>query len=135
MKLLPTTSRTLLALAIATSMSFTIATPSVTIANERASIIKTVSGVASWYGQKFHGRRTANGERFNMNALTAAHRSLPFGTKVRVINRQNGRSVVVRINDRGPFAGKRIIDLSHQAASEIGMIRKGTASVDLEIMG
>lgn len=124
-----------LAFVIASTMALTLISPSVIFANESAAIVQTVSGTASWYGQKFHGRRTASGERFNMHELTAAHRSLPFGTKVRVTNRQNGRSVVVRINDRGPFAGKRIIDLSRKAASQIGMINKGTASVQLEIMG
>src|SRR5918995_7022236 len=74
-----------------------------------------LSGTASWYGPGFHGRTTANGERYNMYELTAAHRSLPFGTKVRVTNRMNGKSVVVRINDRGPYGGGRVIDLSRGA--------------------
>ncbi|MDR7039318.1 rare lipoprotein A (peptidoglycan hydrolase) [Methylobacterium sp. BE186] len=87
------------------------------------------SGVASWYGPGFQGRRTANGERFNTHALTAAHRTLPFGTKVRVTNRLNGRSVVVRINDRGPFVGGRVIDLSNASARAIGVA--GTARVSL----
>ena len=82
---------------------------------------KTLSGRASWYGPGFHGRRTASGETFNTNALTAAHRSLPFGTKVRVVNKRTGRSVVVRINDRGPYAHGRIIDLSRAAAKAIGI--------------
>ena len=77
----------------------------------------------------------ANGERYNMNELTAAHPSLPFGSRVRVINRKNGRSVIVRINDRGPFVGRRIIDLSRGAASKIGMIDTGTAPVTLEVLG
>lgn len=135
MKLTSKCTRLIAAFLTASTISLTVAAPSLTFANESAVITKTVTGVASWYGQKFHGRRTANGERFNMNDLTAAHRSLPFGTKVRVTNHQNGRSVVVRINDRGPFTGKRIIDLSHKAASQIGMINRGTASVQLEIMG
>ncbi|UIJ72028.1 septal ring lytic transglycosylase RlpA family protein [Aurantimonas sp. HBX-1] len=92
------------------------------------------SGAASYYGKRFHGRTTANGERFNMNSMTAAHRTLPFGTKVKVTNRRNGKSVVVRINDRGPFHGKRIIDLSQGAASRIGMISSGTASVSLDVL-
>jgi len=83
-------------------------------------------GHASWYALT---SKTANGERMNPNALTAAHRSLPFGTKVRVENLSNGRSVVVRINDRGPFVGGRIIDLSKAAAARIGMINAGTAKV------
>jgi rare lipoprotein A len=86
-------------------------------------------GEASWYGPGFHGRRTANGEVFNSQALTAAHRTLPFGTKVRVVNEKTGRSVVVRINDRGPFAKGRVIDLAHAAARQIGM--SGTARVAL----
>jgi rare lipoprotein A len=82
---------------------------------------KTLSGRASWYGPGFHGRRTASGETFNTNALTAAHRTLPFGAKVRVVNKRTGRSVVVRINDRGPYAHGRIIDLSRAAAKAIGL--------------
>ena len=87
------------------------------------------SGVASWYGPGFQGRRTANGERFNTHALTAAHRTLSFGTRVRVTNKVNGRSVVVRINDRGPFVGGRVIDLSNASARAIGV--SGTARVNL----
>jgi rare lipoprotein A len=88
-------------------------------------------GVASWYGQKFHGRLTANGERYDMHALTAAHRTLPFGTVVEVVNVGNGRRVAVRINDRGPFAHGRIIDLSFAAAREIGLVGPGTARVEV----
>ncbi|UOM36828.1 septal ring lytic transglycosylase RlpA family protein [Acuticoccus sp. I52.16.1] len=95
---------------------------------------KVSSGVASYYGKRFHGRRTANGERFNMNALTAAHRSLPFGTKVKVTNPRTGRSVTVRINDRGPFHGGRSIDLSRAAAAKIGMVDAGVAKVKIEIL-
>jgi rare lipoprotein A len=87
------------------------------------------AGVASWYGPGFHGHRTANGERFNTGALTAAHRSLPFGTRVRVTCGRTGRSVVVRINDRGPYAFGRIIDLSYASARAIGMT--GTDRVTL----
>ena len=92
------------------------------------------SGVASYYGRKFNGRRTANGETFNMNAMTAAHRTLPFGTKVRVTNRSNGRSVVVRINDRGPFHGGRVIDVSRAAATELGLIQRGHGTVELAVL-
>lgn len=92
------------------------------------------SGVASYYGKRFHGRRTANGERFDMNGLTAAHKTLPFGSKVRVTNRRNGRSVIVRINDRGPFVRGRTIDLSRRAAEQIGMISSGHAGVELELV-
>jgi len=92
------------------------------------------TGVASYYGKRFHGRLTANGERFNMNAMTAAHKTLPFGTRVRVTNPANGRSVTVRINDRGPFIRGRTIDLSRGAASKIGMISRGHARVKLDIV-
>jgi len=92
------------------------------------------TGVASYYGKRFHGRLTANGERFNMNAMTAAHKTLPFGTKVRVTYPRNGRSVVVRINDRGPFIRGRHIDLSRKAAQKLGMISSGHARVKMEIV-
>lgn len=101
-------------------------------AGETSSIKKTLSGFASWYGSQFHGRLTANGERFDMNGLTAAHRSLPFGSKVRVTNRD--KSVVVRINDRGPYVGKRLIDLSRGAAKALNIIGSGVARVKLEVL-
>lgn len=91
------------------------------------------AGIASWYGGKFHGRTTANGEKYNMWSLTAAHRTLPFGTKVRVTNTRNGNSVVVRINDRGPFIAGRIIDLSRAAASQIGI--NGVGRVQVTVLG
>jgi len=91
-------------------------------------------GVVSWYGAAFHDRPTASGERFDSGALTMAHPSLPFGTRVKVTNLRNGRAVVVRVNDRGPFVGKRIADLSQAAASEIGMMRRGVARVRLEVL-
>ncbi len=90
-------------------------------------------GVASWYGPGFEGRRTASGETFDPDALTAAHRRLPFGTRVRVINVDNGRDVVVRINDRGPARSDRILDVSAAAARALGMVRAGTARVQLVI--
>jgi rare lipoprotein A len=97
--------------------------------------IQTVQeGVVSWYGAQFHDRPTASGERFDSGAMTMAHPSLPFGTMVRVTNLRNGRSVVVRVNDRGPFAGKRIADLSQAAASEIGMMRRGVARARIEVL-
>ncbi|MBX3611189.1 MAG: septal ring lytic transglycosylase RlpA family protein [Hydrogenophaga sp.] len=86
-------------------------------------------GLASWYGAQHHGKRTASGEPFDMRALTAAHKTLPFGTRVRVLNPANGASVVVRINDRGPFTPGRVIDLSRAAAERIGLIRAGVAPV------
>ncbi|MBG6286758.1 MULTISPECIES: septal ring lytic transglycosylase RlpA family protein [Pseudomonas] len=89
-------------------------------------------GTASYYGKAHHGKRTASGERFNQNALTAAHRTLAFGTRVKVTNLDNGRSVVVRINDRGPFGRGRIIDVSKAAAEQLNMLRSGTARVRLE---
>lgn len=92
------------------------------------------TGTASFYGRRFHGRRTANGERFDMNALTAAHRTLPFGSMVRVTNPSNGRSVTVRINDRGPFSRGRVIDVSRAAAKKLGLIRRGHAPVQLELL-
>ncbi|HYO16379.1 MAG TPA: septal ring lytic transglycosylase RlpA family protein [Thermoanaerobaculia bacterium] len=88
-------------------------------------------GFASWYGPGFHGRRTANGERYDMNDLTAAHPSLPFGTRVAVRNPRTGQSVTVRINDRGPFSKSRVIDLSYAAAREVGVWGPGTAFVEL----
>ncbi|WP_027882407.1 septal ring lytic transglycosylase RlpA family protein [Meiothermus rufus] len=93
-----------------------------------------LQGRASWYGGRFHGRRTASGERFNKFHLTAAHRTLPFGTRVRVTNLHNGRSVVVRINDRGPYSQGRILDLSYAAARQLGILRQGVAQVRLEIL-
>jgi rare lipoprotein A len=114
--------------------AFPLAT-SATFAQDTISVVQTLSGTASWYGGKFHGRKTANGETYNQHALTAAHRYLPFGTEVVVTNSNNGESVVVRINDRGPFTGGRIIDLSHEAANRIGMINSGTARVIVEVIG
>ncbi|WP_340106633.1 septal ring lytic transglycosylase RlpA family protein [Rhodohalobacter sp. 8-1] len=92
------------------------------------------SGVASWYGPNFHGKATANGETFNMNDFTAAHRTLPFNTIVQVLNNDNGQSVRVRINDRGPYVDDRIIDLSRRAAREIEMEDTGTANVQIILL-
>ena len=91
-------------------------------------------GRASWYGPGFNGRKTASGEIYDMNAMTAAHKSLPLGTKVKVTNLGNGKSVVVRINDRGPFYGNRILDLSKAAAGKIGSIEKGVADVSIVVL-
>jgi len=91
-------------------------------------------GIASWYGNEFHGRPTSSGEIFDTNDMTAAHRTLPFGTHVMVTNLDNDRSVVVRINDRGPFVRGRVIDLSYAAARVLGMIGPGTARVRLEVL-
>ncbi len=92
-------------------------------------------GIASWYGRDFHGKQTANGERYDMYGMTAAHKLLPFGTQVRVTNKTNGRSIVVRINDRGPFVDNRVIDLTKTAADKLGMLGPGTAPVALQTLG
>ncbi|MBC1259738.1 septal ring lytic transglycosylase RlpA family protein [Synechococcus sp. BSF8S] len=92
------------------------------------------TGEASWYGPGFFGNRTANGEVFRPGTMTAAHRTLPFGTKVKVTNLWNGRSAIVRINDRGPFHGNRIIDLAHGAAQRLGLVSSGIAQVRLEVV-
>ena len=92
------------------------------------------TGMASYYGRSFAGRRTASGETFDPRQLTAAHRTLPFGSLVQVTNPANGRSVVVRINDRGPFARGRVIDLSRRAAEELGLIRRGHGEVELALV-
>ncbi len=95
----------------------------------------TFSGIASWYGKDFHGKKTSNGEYYNMYDMTAAHKTLPMNTMVRVTNLRNSRSVVVRINDRGPFVSTRIIDLSYAAASRLGIVVRGTAPVRLVVVG
>jgi rare lipoprotein A len=88
-------------------------------------------GIASWYGNKFHGRKTSSGEPYNMYAMTAAHKTLPIPTYLRVTNLNNGRSIIVRVNDRGPFVKNRIIDLSYVAARKLGIIRQGTGMVEI----
>ncbi len=111
------------------------ATPKAGKAGVKERVTGRRKGMASWYGPGFHGRLTANGERYNQNGLTAAHKSLPFGTRVRVTNLNNGRSITVRINDRGPYARGRIIDLSKGAARIIGLMNSGVAPVQIEILG
>jgi rare lipoprotein A len=86
-------------------------------------------GTASWYGPGFHGRKAASGETYNQNAMTAAHKTLPFGTKLKVTNEKTGKSVTVKINDRGPYHGGRVIDLSKAAASQLGIVKAGTGKV------
>ena len=103
-------------------------------AAELNAAMEIQSGIASWYGPNFHGKLTANGETYNMNDLTAAHRTLPFNTVVQVENIGNGRSVVVRINDRGPYVGDRVIDLSRRAAQKIDMENAGTAGVRIYLL-
>lgn len=90
------------------------------------------TGLASWYGRQFHGRKTASGDTFDMNGLTAAHRSLPLNCYIRVTNKANGKSVVVKVNDRGPFHGNRVLDLSYGAAKQIGLTQKGVGNVSIE---
>ena len=92
-------------------------------------------GIASWYGQQFHGKKTASGDIFIKDSLTAAHRTLEFGTLLRVKNQENGKEIVVEINDRGPFSKSRILDLSEKAAREIGIHQKGFGIVKIEICG
>ncbi|QPN69060.1 septal ring lytic transglycosylase RlpA family protein [Synechococcus sp. CBW1108] len=97
-------------------------------------VLHSSSGQASWYGPGFYGNRTANGEVFRPGTMTAAHRTLPFGTKVKVTNLWNGRTTVVRINDRGPFHGNRVIDLAHGAAHSLGVTASGIAQVRLDVL-
>lgn len=106
------------------------ATPETAAPETAATVLGT--GVASYYADRFNGQRTASGERFDNHAYTAAHRTLPFGTRVRVTNPANGASVVVRINDRGPFTRGRMIDLSRVAAQDLGLIQRGHGTVQLE---
>ncbi|MGL5292027.1 MAG: septal ring lytic transglycosylase RlpA family protein [Vibrionaceae bacterium] len=104
---------------------------------KKAALVPTgfkQSGLASWYGPRYHGRLTASGEKFNMHALTAAHRALPFGTKVKITNLKNNQHVTVQINDRGPYSGKRIIDVSHAAAKRLGMLHSGLAKVRITVV-
>lgn len=101
------------------------------VAPMKAPGVELGRGKASWYGPGFQGKRTASGERFDMNALTAAHRTLPFGTRVRVRNLRNGREVVVRVNDRGPHVNDRIIDLSKAAAAALDLVQAGEGPVVL----
>lgn len=117
----------------ATMRSYTVAGK--TYYPQMVSIGDAYSGIASWYGKDFHGRKTSNGEVYNMYEMTAAHKTLPMNTMVKVTNLENSKSIVVRINDRGPFVKERIIDLSHTGANRIDMIKKGTAPVRLEIVG
>lgn len=99
------------------------------------SIGQSYDGIASWYGPNFHGKYTSNGEVYDMHAHTAAHKTLPMNTMLKVVNKSNSRATVVRVNDRGPFVDDRIIDLSNQAARDIDMLKKGTAPVTIEVIG
>lgn len=102
--------------------------------DSQSESLQTFQGVASWYGRPFHGRRMANGQRFDMNRYTAAHRTLPFGTRVEVTNLQNNQSVILTITDRGPFIRNRIIDVSRKAAQDLGFIGAGTATVEIKVL-
>ncbi len=95
----------------------------------------TQNGIASWYGKKFHGRKTSNGETYNMYEMTAAHKTLPMNTHLLVENLENGHKIIVRINDRGPFVKNRIIDMTYSGANKLGMLRKGTARVRVTALG
>jgi rare lipoprotein A len=97
-------------------------------------VLLTLEGIVSFYAHDFHGKLTSNGETFNMNDLTAAHRTFPFGTKVKVTNLDNKKSVIIRVNDRGPFIEGRIMDLSMGAAKEIDLIKSGTVQARLEVL-
>ena len=101
---------------------------------KQLAVAHTQEGKASYYSSALHGRKTASGEVYNENKLTAAHKYLPFGTKVRVLNKRNGRTVLVSINDRGPFVKKRILDLSYIAAQQLGMIRAGVTPIKMEVL-
>ena len=101
------------------------------VANDTVRKFKQ-TGIASWYGHQFNGRKTATGERFDMNAMTAAHRSLPLACFIRVTNKDNGKSVIVKVNDRGPYSGNRILDLSYGAAEKLGIVNKGMGNVTIE---
>jgi rare lipoprotein A len=103
-----------------------------TVGPRTGSVFQT--GIASWYGAKFQGRKTASGERFNMREFTAAHRTLPFGKKVLLVSKTTGKTVSVRINDRGPFHGNRVLDMSYAAASELDIIRKGEDMIEIRLM-
>ena len=107
---------------------------SATVRPSSGKVLLTLEGVASYYADAFHGKLTSNGETFNMNDVTAAHRTFPFGTRIKVTNLDNQKTVVVRVNDRGPYVDGRIIDLSLGAAKEVGLVQSGTARVRLEVL-
>ena len=101
---------------------------------DNAPVLQTVEGTASWYGPNFHGNLTANGEIFDMNKVSAAHKDFPLGTWIRVTNKSNNRSIIVRINDRGPYIGKRILDLSKRAAELLDFVNAGLTEVKIEVL-
>ena len=120
---------------IVTTALATVAIAAAAVSFAPASAEAKQCGKASWYGPGFHGRTTANGEKYNQNAMTAAHKGLRFGSKVRVTNQRNGKSVTLRINDRGPFIKGRIIDVSKAAAGQLGMRNAGVAPVCVSVIG
>jgi len=101
---------------------------------EVGGVVDVTEGLASYYGHQYHGRLTANGETYDENAMTAAHRTLAFGTMIRVTSKANGKTVILRVNDRGPFVDGRIVDLSFQAAKDLDMVRAGVVKVRLEVL-
>lgn len=104
-----------------------------TLSSDKAkNLVQT--GYASWYGPGFHGKKTANGEIYNQNMLTAAHKTLPLNTTVKVTNLENNKTLIVRVNDRGPYHGNRILDLSKEAANQLGVLAKGTAKIKLQVI-
>ena len=119
---------------MALSLAFMLAMPAVAQDQIGGGETEIGNGTASYYGRELAGNRTASGERFDPDQMTAAHPTLAFGSKVRVTNLSNGQSVIVRVNDRGPFGGRRVIDISQAAAKEIGMHRSGTAKVSLTLV-
>ena len=124
----------IVAVAFAAVLQAVPATPTHVPSQADAAPAWTQNGKVSWYGPGFHGRRTANGEIFDTNEMTMAHRSLAFDTKVRVTNLDNGRSIIVRVNDRGPYVGGRIADLSHAAASRLGFVEDGVVRARIELI-
>ncbi|WP_186402788.1 septal ring lytic transglycosylase RlpA family protein [Sphingopyxis sp. P1IMeth2] len=119
---------------MAMSLALVLAMPAVAQDQFGGGETEIGNGTASYYGRELAGNRTASGERFDPDQMTAAHPTLAFGSKVRVTNLSNGQSVIVRVNDRGPFGGRRVIDISQAAAKEIGMHRSGTAKVSLTLV-
>lgn len=117
-------------------LSITLSITTVTATSSAVASVKQFkqSGMASWYGRQFHGRQTANGERFNMHAMTAAHRTLPLNCVIRVTNKTNGKSVVLRVNDRGPFSGNRVLDVSYGASKALGFTDNGLTNVKIEVL-
>ncbi len=115
--------------------NLTAAQPNLYIQRAKQHPLYRKRGIASWYGRKFHGQATASGEIFNLNDLTAAHPSLPLGTYVKVTNLRNGRSIVVKVNDRLPLRPRRIIDLSYAAAYRLGLHKTGIAPVEVQVLG